>query len=87
MIGHFWSIYESTHLGEFLGSYWLYVKFELSIQVTNMLKDPKVNCVFCNKSLYDHSNFESRECLSKHLLVQKILQSAIGEDGENLHFS
>jgi hypothetical protein len=35
----------------------------------------KVNCVFCNKSVYDHSNFESRECLSKHLQVQKILKN------------
>ena len=45
-----------------------------------MLKDPKVDCVFCGKSIFDHSNFESRECLSKHLQVQKILQCAMEED-------
>jgi len=51
-----------------------------------MLKDPKVDCVFCNKSVYDHSNFESRECLSKHLQVQKILQSAMGETESGQNF-
>ena len=30
-----------------------------------MFTDPKVDCVFCDKSVYDHSNFESRECLAK----------------------
>jgi len=52
-----------------------------------MLKDPKVDCVFCNKSVFDHSNFESRECLSKHLQVQKILQNAMDEQGSNNYFS
>jgi len=51
-----------------------------------MLKDPKVDCVFCNKSVFDHSNFESRECLSKHLQVQKILQSAMGENESGQNF-
>ena len=44
-----------------------------------MLTDPEVDCVFCDKSVYDHSNFESRECLAKHLQIQKILQSALEE--------
>ena len=30
-----------------------------------MLTDPEVDCVFCDKSVYDHSNFETRECLIK----------------------
>lgn len=51
-----------------------------------MIKDPKVDCVFCGKSVYDHSNFESRECLSKHLQVQKILQSAMDGDTKTHNF-
>ncbi|MBT3474158.1 MAG: hypothetical protein HOM82_03795 [Thaumarchaeota archaeon] len=50
-----------------------------------MLTDPEVDCVFCDKSVYDHSNFETRECLSKHLQVQKILQSAL-EENQHLKF-
>jgi len=45
-----------------------------------MFTDPEVDCVFCDKSVYDHSNFESRDCLAKHLQVQKILQSALEEN-------
>ena len=52
-----------------------------------MMKDPKVDCVFCGKSVFDHSNFESRECLSKHLQVQKILQSAMGDEGTEQYVS
>ena len=52
-----------------------------------MMKDPKVDCVFCGKSVFDHSNFESRECLSKHLKVQKNLQSAMGDEGAEQYFS
>ena len=50
-----------------------------------MFTDPEVDCVFCNKSVYDHSNFESRECLAKHLQVQKILQCAL-EENPHLNF-
>ena len=50
-----------------------------------MLTDPEVDCVFCDKSVYDHSNFESRECLAKHLQVQKILQGAL-EGNPHLKF-
>ena len=38
-----------------------------------------VNCVFCDKSLNDHSNQQLKLCMEKHLQVQDILQSAIGD--------
>ena len=41
------------------------------------------NCVFCDQMVMDHSNFECRACLVKHIEIQKILQRAIG-DGATL---
>ena len=44
-----------------------------------MEQNSKVNCVFCDKSLNDHSNQQLKLCMEKHLQVQNILQSAIGD--------
>ena len=41
------------------------------------------NCVFCERLVIDHSNFECRTCLAKHIEIEKILQKAIG-DGASL---
>ena len=40
---------------------------------------PTINCVFCDKLLKDHSNQQRKLCMEKHLQVQNILQSAIGD--------
>ena len=39
----------------------------------------KVNCVFCDQLLNEHSNEQLKSCMEKHLRVQGILQSAIGD--------
>tara|TARA_B110000014_G_scaffold251487_1_gene228792 strand:- start:66 stop:224 length:159 start_codon:yes stop_codon:yes gene_type:complete len=48
-----------------------------------MTKQTHDDCVFCDKLVIDHSNFECRSCLAKHIEIQKILQRAIG-DGATL---
>tara|TARA_B110000263_G_C14885652_1_gene319358 strand:- start:31 stop:189 length:159 start_codon:yes stop_codon:yes gene_type:complete len=44
-------------------------------------------CVFCDKPVINHSNFELKKCLSKHLEVQKILQNAIGDGSSILNIT
>ena len=48
-----------------------------------MEQNSKVNCVFCEKLLGEHSTNQLKNCMAKHLEVQNILQGAIG-DGSSL---
>ena len=52
--------------------------------MTNQTDD---NCVFCDRLVIDHSNFECRACLVKHIEIQKILQQAIGDGSSILETS
>ena len=52
--------------------------------MTNQTDD---NCVFCDRLVIDHSNFECRACLVKHIEIQKILQQAIGDGASILETS
>ena len=52
--------------------------------MTNQTDD---NCVFCDRLVMDHSNFECRSCLVKHIEVQKILQQVIGDGSSILEIS
>ena len=45
-----------------------------------MERQTTVNCVFCNKSLEEHTDQEVKFCMAKHLQVQNILQQAIGDN-------
>ena len=40
---------------------------------------PIINCVFCDKLLDQHSTEQLKNCMAKHLEVQNILQTAIGD--------
>ena len=44
-----------------------------------MERQATVHCVFCNKSLEEHTDQEVKFCMAKHLQVQNILQQAIGD--------
>ena len=48
-----------------------------------MERQTTVNCVFCNKSLEEHTDQEVKFCMAKHLQVQNILQQAIGDKSKN----
>ena len=48
-----------------------------------MEQNSKVNCVFCEKLLDEHSTNQLKNCMVKHLEVQNILQGAIG-DGSSI---
>ena len=45
------------------------------------------NCVFCDRLVIDHSNFDCRTCLGRHIEIQKILQQAIGDGSSILETS
>ena len=48
-----------------------------------MEQNSKVNCVFREKLLDEHSTNQLKNCMAKHLEIQNILQGAIG-DGSSI---
>ena len=48
-----------------------------------MEKQAKVNCVFCEKLLNEHTTQGVKFCMAKHLQIQNVLQGAIGDNSPN----
>ena len=56
---------------------------EIKSQSQNPFAIEEVSCVFCDRLLDDHSTYQLKQCMARHLEIQNILQGAIG-DGSSI---